>query len=203
MKKILLTTAAAAVLATSSAYAMEDKFYVKAQAGWSKLDKDGGLPSNNDVFYGIGAGYHVMDNVRVDLTFDRFGGPIHKNLSKEKPLKVKGKVDTLMFNGFVDIFDVDMAKFFVGAGVGAGQVKVTHISKDPLVTPADVIVKVKQNYSLAFAGYVGASYEFTPGVTGELTYSYRDIGKTKKYGKDIKLNHYKGHHIGAGVRFDI
>ena len=34
MKKILLTAAAVSVFATSSAYAMENSFYIKANAGW-------------------------------------------------------------------------------------------------------------------------------------------------------------------------
>ena len=36
MKKILLTAATATILASSSAYAFEDMFYVKANGGWSK-----------------------------------------------------------------------------------------------------------------------------------------------------------------------
>ena len=67
MKKVLLTAAAVSVLATSSAYAMEDMFYVKANVGWSKLNKVDGFKSKNDVHFGLGAGYHVMDNARVDF----------------------------------------------------------------------------------------------------------------------------------------
>ena len=40
MKKILLTTAAAVILSTSSVYSAEDMFYVKANVGWSKLDSN-------------------------------------------------------------------------------------------------------------------------------------------------------------------
>ena len=63
MKKILLTTAAAVILSTSSVYAAEDMFYVKANVGWSKLTKISGLKSNNDVFFGVGAGYYVMQEL--------------------------------------------------------------------------------------------------------------------------------------------
>tara|TARA_B110000503_G_C7137123_1_gene409296 strand:- start:208 stop:846 length:639 start_codon:yes stop_codon:yes gene_type:complete len=212
MKKILLTSAAVAVLASSSAYAMQDTFYVKAQAGWSKMSKALDAKANNDVSFGVGAGYHVMDNVRVDLTFDHFVNPTYKSKdSKILDFKVKGDVNTLLMNGFVDLFDADVAKVFAGAGVGVGQVKakttgtVTH----PLTgAKKSITTKAKQKYNLAFAAYLGTSYEFTPGVTGELTYSYRDMGKTKKFkdattGKSGGTLHYKGHNIGAGVRFDI
>ena len=86
MKKILLTAAAVSVLATSSAYAMGNKFYVKANVGWSKFNQIkadtvfGSIKakSNNDVHVGIGAGYNVMDNFRVDLTLDHYVNPTHK-----------------------------------------------------------------------------------------------------------------------------
>jgi len=193
MKKILLTTAAAVILSTSSVYAAEDAFYVKANVGWSKLTKIQGLKSNNDVLFGVGAGYYVMDNARVDLTFDHFVNPTHKKGN----VKIKGNANTLLLNGYVDLFDIDAFKVFVGAGVGAGQVKGTK-SGDPILANNG---KAKQKTGLAFAGYVGGSYEFTPGVTGELAYSYRDLGKTKAV-NNAKFA-YRGHNVGAGIRFDI
>jgi opacity protein-like surface antigen len=198
MKKILLTAAAVSVLATSSAYAMEDMFYVKANVGWSKLNKVKGLKSNNDVHFGVGAGYHVMDNARVDLTFDHFVNPTHKKSTE----KLKGDINSLLLNGYFDVFNVDAIKVFVGAGVGLGQVKVKYTDSFDSDSGTG-----KQKYSFAFAGYVGTGYEFTKGVTGELTYSYRDMGKTKKFksknGYDMPAVHYRGHHVTAGVKFDI
>jgi opacity protein-like surface antigen len=202
MKKVLLTAAAVSVLATSSAYAMEDMFYVKANVGWSKLNKVTApvqkLKSDNDVHFAVGAGYYVMDNARVDLTFDHFVNPTHKKGTE----KVKGDINTLLLNGYFDIFNVDAMKVFVGAGVGLGQVKAKYSNSAPVNAGT-----AKQKYTFAFAGYVGAGYEFTQGVTGELTYSYRDMGKTKKYttttGAAGSAVAYKGHHVTAGVRFDI
>ena len=195
MKKILLTTVAAAVLSSSSAYAIENMFYVKTNVGWSKLNKVHGLQSKNHVFFGVGAGYRLMDNVRVDLTLEHFANPDYKNGSK----KIKGEINTLMLDGFIDLFDVDAAKVFVGASVGAGQVKAKK--------SGDLIAEnngtAKQKYNLAFAGYVGGSYEFTPDITSDITYSYRDMGKTKKLEVDSKTVHYRGHHVGVGVRFNI
>lgn len=195
MKKVLLTAAAVSVLATSSAYAMEDMFYVKANVGWSKLNKVDGLKSKNDVHFGVGAGYHVMDNARVDLTFDHFVDPNFK----KSGTKIKGDINTLLLNGYFDVFNVDAVKVFVGAGVGLGQVKAKKSFSAAGVSNSTA----KQKNTFAFAGYVGAGYEFTQGVTGELTYSYRDMGKTKKFGNGDKAVHFRGHHVTAGVRFDI
>ena len=205
MKKILLTTAVAVILSTSSVYAAEGAFFVKANAGWSKLSKIKGAKSKNDAYFGVGAGYYVMDNARVDLTFDHFVNPTHTGKRTINGVavdgKLKGTINTLLLNGYVDLFDVDAFKVFVGAGVGVGQVK-SKIT----VTAANGVSSsdtAKQKTGLAFAGYVGGSYEFTPGVTGELTYSYRDMGKTKKAKTFDESFGYKGHHVGAGVRFDI
>ena len=130
MKKILLTAAAVSVLSTSSAYAMENKFYVKAHAGWSKFNQIktesdvGGIKakSNNDVHIGIGAGYNVMNNFRVDLTFDHYINPTHKHSRSANgqtgSIKLKSDINTLLLNGFVDVFEVDAIKVFVGAGIG-------------------------------------------------------------------------------------
>ena len=199
MKKVLLTAAAVSVLTTSSVYAMEDMFYVKANAGWSKLNKVNApgakLKSKNDVHFGVGSGYHVMDNARVDLTFDHFVNPVHKRRAE----KLKGDINTLLLNGYFDVLNVDAMKVFVGAGLGIGQVKSKHSDSN--------LGAAKQKNTFAFAGYVGAGYEFTQGVTGELTYSYRDMGKTEKYKSKNSFSgseaHYRGHHVTAGIVFDI
>lgn len=200
MKKLLLAAATATVL-SSSAMAAEDMFYVKANVGWDKLNKVQGFKSNNDVFFGVGAGYYVMDNVRADLTFDHYVNPTHKKDGS----KIKGTVNTLLLNGYVDLFDYEGFKFFVGAGVGAGQVKAKVANPaDPDEDEPASTVTAKQKTNLAFAGHVGVSYGFAEGVSGELAYSYRDMGKTKKTpGNDGVSFHYRGHHVAAGVRFDI
>jgi opacity protein-like surface antigen len=199
MKKILLTTAAAAVLASSSAFAMDgDTFYAKVHADWSKMAKSNGASSKNDLLAGIGAGYYVMDNARVDLTFDHFFNPNHK---KDK-VTYKGTVDSLLLNGFFDMIDAGPAKVFVGVGVGGARVKTKSTDS---TTGTSVNYTAKQKTNLAFAGYLGASTELASGINGELVYSYRDMGKTKKFGAAgaQKSVHYRGHNIGLGVRFDI
>lgn len=207
MKKVLLTAAAVAALSTSSAYAMEDVFYVKANVGWNKNTKISKLKSNNDVFFGIGAGYHIMDNFRAEIVFDHFVNPEHKWSGKDDDdsvtVKYKGNVNSLLLNGFVDLFQVNPFTIFAGAGVGVSQVSAKLKVSGYTGADADEngTWKLKQKYNLAFAGYVGAGFEFAPGVVGDITYSYRDHGKPKKV-EGAKAN-YKGHNVSAGVRFDI
>jgi opacity protein-like surface antigen len=193
MKKILLAAATVATLASSCAYAAEDTFYVKGQVGWDKLNKVKGLKSKNNVFLGLGVGYYVMDNVRADLTWDHYFDPKHKGTIDGEKVKLKSKADTLMVNGFVDLFDVSVAKVFAGAGVGMS-----------MISHEDDSYKIKKKTNFAYAVHLGAATEFAPGVNGELTYSFRDMGKFKK-NKDstISAPSLKGHHVAAGVRFDL
>jgi opacity protein-like surface antigen len=199
MKKLLLTAVSVSALLGSSvqANAVEDTFYLKANAGWSKLDQykaSSTFKSENGIHFGVGAGYHVMENARVDLAFDHFINPTFKASSG----KVKGTVNTLLLNGYFDVYSADAMRAFVGAGVGAGQV-----SAKSDVTSGTPTGKAKQKYGMAFAGYAGVGYEFTQGVVGELSYGYRYMGKTDSFGDNTKGVEFKGHHVTAGVRFDI
>ena len=197
MKKILLAAATVATLASSCAYAAEDTFYLKGQVGWDKLNKIKGLKSKNNVFLGLGVGYYVMDNVRADLTWDHYFDPKHKGTIDGEKVKLKSKADTLMVNGFVDLFDVSVAKVFAGAGVGMSMIS-------GKISDEDDSYKIKKKNNFAYAVHLGAATEFAPGVNGELTYSYRDMGKFKK-AKDsnVSFSALKGHHVAAGVRFDL
>lgn len=219
MKKILLTAATATILASSSAYALEDMFYVKANGGWSKHSEvkmeSLKFKSENSAFLGLGVGYYAMDNVRVDVTFGHSFNVEHKKSIKENGIertgKFKGDINTLMIGGFVDVIDLSVAKLFVGASAGMSHVgsKYEGTEKDSARTQS-FSLKAKQKYNLAYAVHVGTSTEFAPGITGELSYSYRDMGKTKKFegtsgGKKVSSDavHYRGHHLGFGVRFDV
>ncbi len=195
MKKILLAAATVATLASSCAYAAEDTFYVKGQVGWDKLNKVKGLKSKNNVFLGLGVGYYVLDNVRADLTWDHHFDPKHKGTIDGEKVKLKSKADTLMVNGFVDLFDVSVAKVFAGAGVGMSMIS-------GKVSDEDDSYKIKKKNNFAYAVHLGAATEFAPGVNGELTYSFKDMGKFKKTGSYL-LGSLKGHHVAAGVRFDL
>ncbi|GAB4168742.1 MAG: porin family protein [Rickettsiaceae bacterium] len=232
MKKILLTTAAAAVLATSSAHAAEGNFFVKANAGWSKLDNAKQIvnyngskftmkgKAKNDAFVGIGVGYNVMDNVRVDLTFDHFFNPTHKLKKSNSTIatttlattsKLKHEVNTLLLNGYVDLFDISVAKVFAGAGVGVARIssKTSYtLTNTTLTSFTKISSQSKQKQTgFSYAAYLGAAAEVAPGVHGELTYSFRDFGKTEKYNNNLGVQvngvSLRSHNVAAGVRFDI
>ncbi|PCJ24424.1 MAG: hypothetical protein COA94_07350 [Rickettsiales bacterium] len=95
MKKILLTTAAAAVLATSSAYASEaDTFSVGVHAGMIKPtdEKFGGMKYKSSAagFAELSVNYAIMDNVRVGAAFSHFFNPKYKASWEVKHADIDG-----------------------------------------------------------------------------------------------------------------
>ena len=221
MKKILLTTAAIAVLATPSVYAAEGDFYGKANVGFSKFDKvkeDGHkYKSENTGFFGVAGGYYLMNNVRAELALDHFFSPTHKNSRKilintiNVKSKLKGQATTVLANAYVDLFDISVAQIFAGAGVGMSRIQTKFTSTGTQIATGKVgtiSAKSKSTNTFAYALHLGASTEFAPGMHGELTYSYRDMGKTKKVAAtktSVSLGsiNYKAHNVGVGVRFDF
>ena len=115
-----------------------------------------------------------------------------------------------MASGYVDLFDISVAKVFAGAGVGLAQVK----EKITVSYPAKAYVgstSTKKKNNLAYHLTLGAAAEVAPGVNAELSYSWRDFGKTKSQkkvagvdtGGELSKTSYKGHHVLAGIRFDL
>jgi len=212
MKKILLTTAAAAVLATSSAYAAEGDFYGRANVGFSKFSevKTGGLKfkSQNTGFLGVAGGYYLMNNVRAELAIDRFFSPEHKHSKDKLKINSKAQITTLLVNTYVDLFDVSVAKIFAGAGVGIANTQVTSSMENETATTKQSIKLKKTANVFSYALHLGSSTEFAPGIYGELVYSYRDMGKPSKYKNKItgfttpSIAH-TSHNVAAGVRFDF
>ena len=210
MKKLLLTAATIATLASSSAYATEDVFYVKGNVGWDKLNKVKGMKSKNDIFIGLGVGYYVMDNVRTELSYDHYINPTHKGTFTAdnyvyKEAKLKTMADTLMINGFVDLFDVSVAKVFAGAGIGMSMVssKLSYTqTQAPSVGVADN-QKYKKKNNFTWALHVGGETELAPGTFGGVVYSYRDMGNLKTPAGGYPSFSMKGHHVAATLRFDL
>ncbi len=167
----------------------------------------------------LGVGYYLMDNVRADATFVYLVNPQYKKTGaytelfttvpfdyKDQPITSthKAQIMAFMINGYVELFDVSLAKVFAGVGAGAATVKeknsysqtivdVTGTKGTPAVTGVAAAVaetattyknatwdvSTKSTTNFAYQITVGASTEVAPGVTAEVAYSYRDFGSSK------------------------
>ncbi|WP_375331936.1 outer membrane protein [Candidatus Tisiphia endosymbiont of Temnostethus pusillus] len=178
---------------------------------------------------GLGAGYYAMDNVRAELTLDflpniefkdsiTVTGAVAKGEGKLQGTlesKRKGQVISLLLSGYVDLYDAGFAKFFAGAGVGMAQIKekatlngaivATHNTIEVNRKSIDISTKSKNSNNFAYQLSVGASANVADGINVELAYSWRDYGAAK-YGKGKESKSesaYRGHHLMAGLRFDL
>ncbi|MFU7502027.1 MAG: outer membrane protein [Candidatus Tisiphia sp.] len=176
---------------------------------------------------GLGAGYYAMDNVRAELTLDflpnvEFKDSITAVMEKEETKrqgtlasKRKGQVISLLLSGYVDLYDAGFAKLFAGAGVGMAQIKEKATLNGLIVTTRnttevnrksiDISTKSKNSNNFAYQLSVGASANVADGINVELAYSWRDYGAAK-YGKGKESKSesaYRGHHLMAGLRFDL
>jgi opacity protein-like surface antigen len=213
MKKLLLAAVASSAILSSTAFAVEENtFYLKLNAGANKMNriKEGKvkLKSKMTPVLEFGPGYYIMDNFRTDFTFYSVFNPEQKLTLKENNqtanVKSKANIMALMINGYVDLFDVSVAKIFAGAGVGVARVKEklsrsVKDANDKNIATDSISGKNKTNFSYQLT--IGGSTEIAPGVNAELAYKWMDYGKSKL--KDVKGHKFKGHHVLAGVRFDL
>jgi opacity protein-like surface antigen len=172
---------------------------------------------------GVGFGYYVNNNIRVDLMFEHLKFNFNKqessfNCSNDDTLTTGTKSvrrttsgKSLMLNGFVDIVDRNSFKLFVGVGAGAVRIKEkinyslsgnstiadqTYIF--PLITEqatSKVITKFAHSLML------GTSIQVKPQLNIELMYSWKNFGKVKH--DNLMNNQYKGHHFSVATRFDL
>lgn len=239
--KIIILFITTIFLNASYALASESGVYLKANLGLSKLsdlkfkqDITSGSPatnvkSNSDIHVGAGVGYNLQDKVRFDLVYDHYISPTYKApINNAEPIinewapqgqilhikgnyKIKTNIDSLLFNGYVNLFDVKSIKCFVGAGFGVSSISAKAIlsSKETLTQGGAILrqdddidtstTKIKHKIYAAYAAYLGVSYEITQNIVGDFTYSFRKLGSITKSNEGLIM----GHHLTAGIRLSI
>lgn len=172
---------------------------------------------------GVGVGYYINNNIRVDLMFEHLKFNFNNqsagfNCSDDdtvttgtKSVKRTTSGKSLMLNGFVDLVDRNSFKLFVGAGAGVVRIKekINHALSGnaiatnqtytfPLITEhatSKVITKFAHSLML------GTSIQVKPQLNIELIYSWKNFGKVKH--DNLMNNQYKGHHFSVATRFDL
>lgn len=184
------------------------------------------IPSPLSAF---GVGYYINDYVRVDLMLEHFNLYFNDEANNfeeagediiiigTKVVKRKAYGKSLLLNSYIDIMQRSTYSIFIGAGIGVTHLKekVTHhISGNsmaagqtytfPLIIE-NFTSKLATNFNYALI--IGTTIKINPQMNCELSYSWKDFGKTKYSLKDKEdiptRNRYKGHHFSAGLRFDL
>lgn len=203
MKKILITAAAIALLATTaSAKSAGDSFYVKGSLGYGvgqKIkakgsDGDKGTSKNGKGLLGnIGAGMSFANGFRSDAELyvdDGIG-------IKKGGVTLKYKTLGLFLNGYYDFKNSSPLTPYVMAGLGWAN---TKFSVD--VGNTTTVENKKSKNTLAYQAGVGVSYAVSKTVALDVGYRYIDKRiKEKSMGSKFSLS---GIHAGlVGVRFSF
>jgi opacity protein-like surface antigen len=219
-KKILLGFVATAAISTSAISFAEETnpFYVTVGGGAlmgtkpsSTKEVDGEVtkfkkPKTGGEFL-FGAGYYVMDNVRVEAVFVKpvFGKSKARNYinaqldPEDYGTRLKPDVNSLQLRGYVDVVDIsDMGKLYVGAGLGWSQVKLKFSSNMGSGSS-------KKTNNLTWLVGLGANFDVADGVKLGAEYNYQDFGKGKfKYeGMTTYKTGVKGHALLGRLMFEI
>jgi len=217
LASIILFSAASNVYADGLVNQDQSKdFYYKLRVGSlsAKPATLGGKPldffrtsfGNVAPFFGIGFGYYVKETVKVDLTFDHVTNINLQTKTKELNTNYTGVFNNIMVNTYLKMFEAKNTKVFFGLGVGF-----THMNERAVVK--NNVTNEKSSYSatnkrsISYMLAINADVPVTDTVNCELTYSWKEFGKSAaiegKNGEKLGKTPYKGHSFGLAFRFDL
>jgi opacity protein-like surface antigen len=181
MKKTTLLLASALALAglSSTAAAADGQWYVRGEAGKSRISVDDLSGHDNDTTYGVRGGYWFNPNFAAEAFYSKFGD--------ESSAGTRAKVDGVGV-GIVGKknFGPDNTGFFVDGRAGALRAK-TSVSVAGLGSDSDRSTK-------PYVG-VGAGYDFSKAFGVSLNYDYN---KADAFGSGVTA---KTLTVGGEFRF--
>ncbi len=195
MKKLLLASVAAVTLSTSAFADMIDyQLYLRADAITSKfvIASTGGnrYKSRISPALDLGVGYNFIDNMRAELVYMHNFPAMFKSKSGGS---LKAKVDAAMARLAIDVVDLDLAKIFIGAGVGIA--KVSHS-----INSTKSGGKINPAYNIL----AGTSFGLNDRTNLEIGYVFADYGRTKGLkGLNVGAVNLRSHNIFAGIRWEL
>lgn len=154
-------------------------WYLRGDFSYRMYDDVGGLLGNleDTAALGVGVGYKFNNWLRADLTADyafrsEFTAPFARFWNA-----------TTLVNGYVDLGTWWGVTPYIGAGVGAAY---NHLD----IGPGD------GNWSLAWAGMLGAAYHLSPNLSVDFGYRYIDFGSANNL-------EFTAHEFRVGFRYLI
>lgn len=225
-----------AIIMLASHTLAEDRtgFYLKANVGINKMrnakeyfTEDNikfGSKSKISPMFNVAVGFYLNNFVRHDLSFGyqktnfKKSSIKHSFYNEEEDINYMGLLEvnrkssiySLMFNSYIDLPITNNINFFLGGGIGIGQIKeklkgkiIVKLNNEVNITNNEKAEKSKNRRNFAYSLTTGISLKVSDNTNFELTYSWQDFGKTKYKDKDVTKNRYNGHSIMTGVRFDV
>lgn len=174
--------------------------YIKAHIGLTKAQNIVDVnpfhyKSNPTIMGAIALGYNIRDNLRADLELDYYPHLRFSTDNSNAKIDAKLKTSSLLVNFYMDVAEINCYKFFVGAGAGSSRFSVKVQVTDKINNQTFPIKYIERDI-FAYGLYAGTHYEYSPGIHGELVYSYKDLGT-------IGTSKLKLHNITTGIRFAL
>jgi len=219
MKKLIAITLT--TLLSTSAIA-ENNVYLKANLGLNNI-KD--VPYSSDTakgdiklqhifpVAGLGVGYTLVDNFRTDVTLDYFGQLSHLVKAKSDigvyNFNLETKISSLILSLYKTIPLTNTISVFGGYGVGVASIK---DERNGYFDTDYGLMAMQPSYGkcvfrVANKLTAGIDYKLSDNVTGELTYNYYMLGKSKPRQYDnlsnIAQRNFKVHNVAFGIRVGL
>ncbi len=222
-------------LLNTPAVAKDKTFYFKTIAGFNKnsdiktVDSDINFiliqKANLSPVFGFGIGYYVNSFARFDVTFENTDIAFATNSSDfkfidngilhfgQRSIKRKANIQSVMFNGYIDIIRKPTYSIFVGTGLGIGTSRIKEktfdrfdsniiINGDKITLPVIYTSSTNKNKNtFSYALIIGSDFNVCQNFNIELAYSWKYSGKVKVI--DNINNKYQGHNLSATARFDL
>ncbi len=220
IKKLALAAVVASALFSSSSYAEENMFYVKAEGGLnffpaSKVTDTyaGGsmttkFKSSMGGTAAVGVGYYVMENLRTELSLKYPFISEAKASEKDNKETFKPSSMGVFLKGYFDVYDFEVGKISIGAGLGWAQVSAegSYVAADG----QNVKYKLAKKNNIGFGAGTRVSYSISDAVALEVGYEWTMYGKPKdlveKYldkETTTKSPSVQTHELAFGLRFAI
>ena len=215
MNKLLL----AAIFASTTALA-DSGVYLKSGIGLNHINqsyhKDSLYTSKLKLKHlfpviTLGGGYQFDNDYRIEVVMDYyflFSQAERSNIGDSKfHLNLDTKITDIMFNAYKS-FDIGhKIKPFVGVGLGISSIKDEGTGYKINDVKTEVLAPAYGNqvYRPAYRLTVGADYEISNKVVGEISYSYLNLGQNKPKSiegvDNIPKHKFHVHNVSLGVRF--
>lgn len=171
-------------------------------------------------FFAAGIGYRWNHWFRTDVTgeyrsksdFDGLDiGTIGPNIIPDNYSAKKSEWVALL-NGYLDVGTWHGITPFVGAGIGAANVKISDFTDVGVTVDSVAFGDDKDQWNFAWALYAGLGFEVTDALTLELAYRYLDLGDgetgdlvgydgTNTIDNPMKFQDITSHDIKVGIRY--
>jgi opacity protein-like surface antigen len=207
MKKILLTSIATiAISSSASADMFESPIYLRGDIMASKfldVKVDGNKHTEKmNSSFDFGLGYNLQENIRTELVYTHISPAVYKRTVGGDTSHVKAYANSLMLRGSIDLVDLDMAKIYVGLGVGSSRVrhKITLYSSS-----FKGVESSKFKYNLAYNAILGTSLALSSRTFLDVGYMFADYGTTKGFKSSVKQGKIalRSHNVFLGIRHEL